>query len=551
MKNFSYLIIFITFLTSSINNSFSQNLIPNHSFEDGSKDWDGVYTPEIWYFVSNTFAFEKSPLAPSCTVDILNDGCDDFCDTSFRASTDIPINYFGDIVPSHSNHCVGIIHFVAKDCGESYGSSGQSGSLIGVQLKSTLIKGNKYAIQFKASKMDNSTKDPKYEVLFAKGIYENNVPYDKIKVYDSKITSTADWQQVYFEFIPEEDGLQYFFIRTDNNLLPKIVNLVGMYIDDVQVYDKCLYDFPCSRTAGIINPTSNHSVNGLTDGWLKIDGLDNVSKAIVTISALTGGEVLYSRVVECPNGIKEPIYWDGRTTTGSFVAEGNYNCKLQLINDCWNKEFSFGFVVNYLQLHPEIAPVYSCNTNPIRVPKPCCAKETDIFINNASYTSPGNFDYLLLNKIVAGPNVKVNHMAEVSYTAGNIIELLPGFEANQGSVFSAVIQPCSPEQITESHTSVKAPISINESINEANSSTSAETFLPISIFPNPTSGTFSIKHAGESAFVQISDLTGKILLSSNISTGETSIDISPFDKGIYFIKVMDKTEIKILKIIHQ
>ncbi|MDD3860267.1 MAG: T9SS type A sorting domain-containing protein, partial [Bacteroidales bacterium] len=60
--------------------------------------------------------------------------------------------------------------------------------------------------------------------------------------------------------------------------------------------------------------------------------------------------------------------------------------------------------------------------------------------------------------------------------------------------------------------------------------------LEFSIFPNPTSTSFTIKPKTFPANVQIFDLNGKLLNSINDYSGE-KIDITDFQSGIYFVKL--------------
>lgn len=63
----------------------------------------------------------------------------------------------------------------------------------------------------------------------------------------------------------------------------------------------------------------------------------------------------------------------------------------------------------------------------------------------------------------------------------------------------------------------------------------------IALFPNPTTGLFSIKYEGQSEYfeLQIQDAQGRILRKENFSSFDTSFfDISSFNSGIYFIKII-------------
>ena len=59
----------------------------------------------------------------------------------------------------------------------------------------------------------------------------------------------------------------------------------------------------------------------------------------------------------------------------------------------------------------------------------------------------------------------------------------------------------------------------------------------LSIFPNPTSSIIYLEGVNdEAAWIELSDLSGRILLSKNLPA-EKTIDLSSFSEGIYFLKV--------------
>jgi hypothetical protein len=76
----------------------------------------------------------------------------------------------------------------------------------------------------------------------------------------------------------------------------------------------------------------------------------------------------------------------------------------------------------------------------------------------------------------------------------------------------------------------------------------------ISIYPNPTSGKFTIDN-GQLTIknIEITDITGKTIQSfSNFQISEFSnleIDLSGFESGIYLIKISTDTNIYTQKII--
>lgn len=80
---------------------------------------------------------------------------------------------------------------------------------------------------------------------------------------------------------------------------------------------------------------------------------------------------------------------------------------------------------------------------------------------------------------------------------------------------------------------------------------SSETFEKekISVYPNPSNGIFTIENENIVLF-EIFDLTGKMIKKNTASSSITSIDLTPFETGVYFAKLTnDKNEVSSIKIL--
>lgn len=77
----------------------------------------------------------------------------------------------------------------------------------------------------------------------------------------------------------------------------------------------------------------------------------------------------------------------------------------------------------------------------------------------------------------------------------------------------------------------------------------------IVIYPNPTSGNFNIEFINQNekySTINIYDLTGKIIYKkTNISQDIINIDISKYNNGIYFIKIINQNNTYFKKLIKQ
>ena len=71
----------------------------------------------------------------------------------------------------------------------------------------------------------------------------------------------------------------------------------------------------------------------------------------------------------------------------------------------------------------------------------------------------------------------------------------------------------------------------------------------IILYPNPSSDKINIVSKNQNiTSISVVDITGKVLINlKNIDSLQTTIDISSFSKGIYFINLNEKASKKIIK----
>jgi hypothetical protein len=69
-----------------------------------------------------------------------------------------------------------------------------------------------------------------------------------------------------------------------------------------------------------------------------------------------------------------------------------------------------------------------------------------------------------------------------------------------------------------------------------------EVLEEVNLNPNPTNGILTIKWMQEYKMMQIVDLSGKVLYSAALTNGTrfTSIDVSTFNKGVHFLKLINE-----------
>lgn len=72
------------------------------------------------------------------------------------------------------------------------------------------------------------------------------------------------------------------------------------------------------------------------------------------------------------------------------------------------------------------------------------------------------------------------------------------------------------------------------------------------IYPNPNNGVFTIETDNfENTIVTVYNITGQLVLKGKLSQSFTTINLSEYSKGLYFLKVETPTETKVEKIVYQ
>lgn len=74
----------------------------------------------------------------------------------------------------------------------------------------------------------------------------------------------------------------------------------------------------------------------------------------------------------------------------------------------------------------------------------------------------------------------------------------------------------------------------------------------VSVYPNPTNGNFFIEgNIASGSMANVLDVTGKVVVSVEITNQKQNINMSAFESGIYFIEVVSGTQKAMFKIIKQ
>ncbi len=199
-------------------------------------------------------------------------------------------------------------------------------------------------------------------------------------------------------------------------------------------------------------------------------------------------------------------------------------------------------------------------------------------------TVDNGHDLHVTDKIHTSGTVKINSSDKVWWTAGNIIELNPGFKTEDGTNFTAEIIDCieflgrtanpdnSGSGSGSSGNNRQTAANSGKQVNNAGSNQSAkgessqsgqsknvsELRTPnsqlISIIPNPSaSGIFTVAGVSSSGSITVMNVLGEKIYEKRIGTNQlsTTIDISTQPQGIYFVKVQSGEQMSVHKIIYQ
>ncbi len=176
---------------------------------------------------------------------------------------------------------------------------------------------------------------------------------------------------------------------------------------------------------------------------------------------------------------------------------------------------------------------YPNNQHLIRTLKPT-APGARITVNINSLGLEEGYDYLY---IYEGPS-----------TNSPVLDILtgsfnPGFYESGAPDGSLTFEFISDEGVTAS--------GWNMSVSCANLSAEENAFIDFRYYPNPTSGTVTIRSAEIMEQVTVYNVAGQLLLNKAIGNSETSVDISSFAEGVYFFKVSNGSKEANFRIVKQ
>ncbi len=74
----------------------------------------------------------------------------------------------------------------------------------------------------------------------------------------------------------------------------------------------------------------------------------------------------------------------------------------------------------------------------------------------------------------------------------------------------------------------------------------------LQVYPNPNTGIFTVElNNGLNKTIQVTDLTGRVVLEDNTSSDKFNVDINTLANGIYYVKIISNNASSVLKVIKQ
>jgi hypothetical protein len=74
----------------------------------------------------------------------------------------------------------------------------------------------------------------------------------------------------------------------------------------------------------------------------------------------------------------------------------------------------------------------------------------------------------------------------------------------------------------------------------------------LQLYPNPNLGEFTIDlNNGLVKTYEVSDLTGRIILTGSSAKDKINVNIAPYANGVYFVKIKSEDTVEIIKVVKQ
>lgn len=250
-------------------------------------------------------------------------------------------------------------------------------------------------------------------------------------------------------------------------------------------------------------------------------------------------DIVYERHEFDANGLKFAdqeyfvLQWMGRNNAGQHLPSGMYDYELEY----WNCDPGSQQAIES-SLYYEVGDEWYDQPAEVLngILESCCPDH--LYFQN--YTFSGLVLENASTFITAGSNVTsgtpgpviVPYTSNVTFHAGEEINLEPGFIVEPGAEFHAVISDCvygEPKSMQyRPEFSLSSMASWGKPAEEL-----------VALFPNPTKGPFNVKlpEGNERGEIRVSDPTGKVVRIFKVQSPLQEFDMSGLARGIYFLEV--------------
>jgi hypothetical protein len=175
-----------------------------------------------------------------------------------------------------------------------------------------------------------------------------------------------------------------------------------------------------------------------------------------------------------------------------------------------------------------------------------CSKEKEVIINEPSkltLTGSTTNNTSLINTVTLEAN---GGSAPYTFAIFNPVD--PTFPYQSSPVFTNLVYGVNYCFTVRDSNNCNSYVCSNDLITL---STQDFKFENLKYFPNPVLERFYFSNSNLIDAVSIEDLTGKTILSKNVNSLQSDVDLSSVSKGIYFVKIKSQDAEKIIKIIKE